>query len=67
MGGTQTAIVSVLDVTEHPEFQTFKASLPIIQAPIVAPPREIKKVRVSQLHCIAGGKRARILLDSQSA
>jgi hypothetical protein len=44
LGGTQTAIVSVLDVTEHPEFQTFKHSLPAVRAPMVAPPREINKV-----------------------
>jgi hypothetical protein len=62
LGGTQTAIVSVLDVTEHPEFQTFKASLPAIQAPKVDPPLEIKKVRVSQRHCTASGQRAHILL-----
>jgi hypothetical protein len=45
MGGTQTAIVSVLDVTEHPEFQTFQKSLPAVRAPMLAPPREINKVR----------------------
>jgi hypothetical protein len=44
MGGAQTAIVSVLDITEHPEFQAFQKSVPVFREPIRAPPLELNKV-----------------------